>query len=75
MSSFMSLANTINECLHAYGIHSVTLQPELHPADAPKLGSTSDGSEEGELRRRAMANTACKIGCDASQCEEETCCD
>ncbi|KAK4671161.1 hypothetical protein QC764_602810 [Podospora pseudoanserina] len=29
MAKFMDRAKTISECLHAYGIHSVTLQPEL----------------------------------------------
>ncbi|RYN16667.1 hypothetical protein AA0119_g13176 [Alternaria tenuissima] len=29
ISSFMDKAKTIGECLHAYNIHSVTLQPEL----------------------------------------------
>ncbi|KAK7948737.1 uncharacterized protein PG986_009623 [Apiospora aurea] len=29
VDSFMGLAKTVSECLHAYGIHSVTLQPEL----------------------------------------------
>ncbi|KAL7627281.1 hypothetical protein AAE478_001470 [Parahypoxylon ruwenzoriense] len=29
MSDFMSRARTVGECLHAYGIHSATLQPEL----------------------------------------------
>lgn len=28
MSSFLEKARTVNECLHAYGIHSATLQPE-----------------------------------------------
>lgn len=26
---FVRLVNTANECLHAYGIHSTTLQPEM----------------------------------------------
>ncbi|OKO95528.1 Cobalt uptake protein COT1 [Penicillium subrubescens] len=30
ISDFDSLAKTIRECFHAYGIHSVTLQPEIH---------------------------------------------
>ncbi|KAK4179207.1 putative inorganic ion transporter [Triangularia setosa] len=29
MAKFMDKAKTISECLHAYGIHSATLQPEL----------------------------------------------
>lgn len=29
LAHFMEQARQINECLHAYGIHSATLQPEL----------------------------------------------
>lgn len=29
VEDFMKTARVINECFHAYGIHSVTLQPEL----------------------------------------------
>ena len=29
VTDFMERARTISECLHAYGIHSATLQPEL----------------------------------------------
>ncbi|KAI1142010.1 cation efflux protein [Hypoxylon sp. FL0543] len=29
MADFMDRARTVGECLHAYGIHSATLQPEL----------------------------------------------
>ena len=30
LNDFMGLAQTVNECLHAYGIHSSTLQPETN---------------------------------------------
>jgi zinc transporter 1 len=33
VENFMKTARVINECFHAYGIHSVTLQPELLEAD------------------------------------------
>ncbi|KAK3688514.1 cation efflux family protein [Podospora appendiculata] len=31
VANFMEKARTVRECLHAYGIHSATLQPELLP--------------------------------------------
>ena len=31
LSDFQKLAKTVTECFHAYGIHGVTLQPELAP--------------------------------------------
>lgn len=68
----MSLAETINECFHAYGVHSVTLQPEVIP---PNLTFASEGSagptETGAgLRERRVAADTCAIGCVAKSCEE-----
>ncbi|KAK7748540.1 hypothetical protein SLS53_000560 [Cytospora paraplurivora] len=34
LSSFIEKARTVNECLHAYGIHSATLQPETVRSEA-----------------------------------------
>lgn len=46
MTSFMDKAHTVIECLHAYGIHSATLQPELSmscqttpPSEAVTVGT------------------------------------
>ena len=61
---FQQQAKTINECLHAYGVHSVTLQPE--PAGEDILWTTTNG-----LRRRDTA--MCQMSCGSS-CEELTCC-
>ncbi|KAI1189983.1 cation efflux protein [Nemania serpens] len=47
MADFMGQAKTVTECLHAYGIHSATLQPELaSPAvvHAEHFSITGDGS-------------------------------
>jgi zinc transporter 1 len=39
VSNFLKTAKTINECFHAYGIHSATLQPEvLSEADKTLTG-------------------------------------
>ncbi|KAK4199688.1 putative inorganic ion transporter [Triangularia verruculosa] len=38
MAKFMAKAKTISECLHAYGIHSATLQPELIRASLTPTG-------------------------------------
>ncbi|KAM7202874.1 Cation efflux protein [Rhypophila sp. PSN 637] len=38
---FMDQATTIRECLHAYEIHSVTLQPEFVGGSSPSSGSSS----------------------------------
>lgn len=39
VAAFMATAQTVRECLHAYGIHSATLQPEL------LLSSRREGEE------------------------------
>ncbi|GES58037.1 metal ion resistance protein/transporter [Aspergillus terreus] len=47
---FHKLAKTVNECFHAYGIHSVTLQPESRTGVKKATSVTrvvSQGSEEG----------------------------
>lgn len=46
-SEFPQIARTINECLHAYGIDSATLQP-LTPATAYFATNKSQGSQELE---------------------------
>lgn len=44
----MQKAQTVAECLHAYGIHSATLQPELVvPPPASQLAA-SGGEEQGK---------------------------
>jgi len=49
LGKFMEKAQVFSECLHAYGIHSATLQPEL-------VASGGDGREcEGEKNGGAMA--------------------
>jgi len=83
LSDFMIQAKHINECLHAYGIHSSTLQPELvsgtSPPSAPiRISAVGNGEE---TRRRASRSTSsvngfnsnCRINCGTS-CEELTCC-
>ncbi|CEJ55343.1 hypothetical protein PMG11_01607 [Penicillium brasilianum] len=61
VSTFLKTAKTINECFHAYGIHSATLQPEiLCEVDETSLTSGEKGRQ-------------CQIVCGAL-CEALTCC-
>lgn len=62
LESFQQQAKTINECLHAYGVHSATIQPELRGAD----GSSSND----DVRQ---VDVTCQMNCGPS-CEELTCC-
>ncbi|EOD46997.1 putative cation diffusion facilitator 1 protein [Neofusicoccum parvum UCRNP2] len=66
LSTFMQKAQTVSECLHAYGIHSATLQPELAAPSA--ASSTSElasngpvaGGGEG-LRHRTQSLASCRL--------------
>jgi len=70
LASFMDQARLITECLHAYGIHSATLQPEL--VSSAGTGASGDVAESSGLRLRAT-NSACRITCGTA-CETLTCC-
>ncbi|KAJ0118050.1 cation diffusion facilitator family metal ion [Diaporthe amygdali] len=87
MSNFIEKARTVNECLHAYGIHSSTLQPETAeesteaPQDATSTavttvaassGSVSDGVGSA-LRRRRLDPAACQMIC-SNLCHNLMCC-
>lgn len=48
MDSFLEKARTVSECLHAYGIHSATLQPEI------ALGQRQGGGEEAKSQSQAQ---------------------
>lgn len=67
----MGLAQTVNECLHAYGIHSSTLQPETTESilDLPNAGVGTG------LSKSQGVTQVCMLGCRATQCESPTCCD
>ncbi|KAK5212211.1 hypothetical protein LTR41_002453 [Exophiala xenobiotica] len=77
MIDFMELANTINHCFHAYGIHSATLQPET--VSATIGGRIAPGLQLEEapsvVRRRVVSEPACQIGCRTTSCENLACCD
>ncbi|KAF2438442.1 cation efflux protein [Karstenula rhodostoma CBS 690.94] len=61
---FIGLAKIISECLHAYGIHSATLQPEL--ADGSELGAEGETHEPEGVGK-------CTITC-GTLCEPLKCC-
>lgn len=81
MTDFEGLAQTIRECFHAYGIHSITLQPEPYIRHENKDSVTAEStgvevSQQGEAKKRQTLESAlntCKSGC-GSFCLEFTCC-
>ncbi|KAI0915144.1 cation efflux protein [Ustulina deusta] len=55
MTDFMDQAKTVKECLHAYGIHSATLQPELARSIATPTQNTSNISRGSSIRSENTA--------------------
>ncbi|RDL40715.1 putative cation diffusion facilitator family metal ion transporter [Venustampulla echinocandica] len=68
LANFVAQAKMINECLHAYGIHSTTLQPELNPgppttADLPPTSSDGEnGTNTGLGNKATGSDTVQDIG-------------
>lgn len=75
ITSFMEKAKIISECLHAYGIHSSTLQPELS-SSAGRFGGTGDVLEEVATTATSIVRSSmekCGVPCGLL-CEELKCC-
>jgi len=70
VSDFMNQAKLMGECLHAYGIHSATLQPEYATSESV---DGSEGGDSSTVRQRSSEKTACQITC-GELCEDLTCC-
>jgi len=62
LERFHGQAKTINECLHEYGVHSVTIQPELCKR---RVSQVVPGNQPPTL--------PCSMSC-GSVCEKMTCC-
>ena len=62
-AEYMELATEVRKCLHAYGIHSSTIQPEFVSADA----------DEAVVEDRSTGG-ACLIGCTNASCANGQCC-
>lgn len=69
LPEFLKVARTINECFHAYGIHSATLQPET-PAYISIEGD-HESKETQSFHKRPLEK--CQVVC-SPVCEELTCC-
>lgn len=55
VSNFMEKARTVSECLHAYGIHSATLQPETAAGAAAAMASASASPSAADAAAAAAA--------------------
>ncbi|KAL7821915.1 cation efflux protein [Trichoderma gracile] len=68
---YMQLAKRARRCLHAYGIHSATIQPEFcldnkHQHDGDAAALALDGASDEQLR-------PCLLEC-VDDCQAEGCC-
>lgn len=72
VANFMDKAKTVSECLHAYGIHSATIQPEVGVPSEPVTAAASTTSSL--RRRRVETSTACQMLCGKGLCENLMCC-
>jgi zinc transporter 1 len=84
LEKFAEQVKTMNECFHAYGVHSATIQPELNlrrrrqAGVEPSTDSTvvGDGSKHEEVEDVASVRpptSECQTSC-GSQCEKMSCC-
>ncbi|PHH77075.1 hypothetical protein CDD82_3677 [Ophiocordyceps australis] len=71
VSHFADKAKTIMECLHAYGVHSATLQPETRRRIAPT--TSSDRETSSMLTAASSQRISCQLAC-GGPCEELQCC-
>jgi zinc transporter 1 len=83
--SYMELVKEVQRCLHAYGIHSSTIQPEFvtgcdiedqYGSSATQPGSRDDGSSTRQPSRATSLRdepTACLLEC-GDECPGGKCC-
>ncbi|RYP44232.1 hypothetical protein DL768_009296 [Monosporascus sp. mg162] len=83
VADFMERARTISECLHAYDIHSATLQPELAAADLESSVILSDNASSSAASTGGSSSTVpigrqrvevCRMPCSGALCEGLTYC-
>lgn len=77
---YMRLARQVRRCLHAYGIHSSTIQPEFAPeSDVEDNGQASSSRAEELVPSRAASvregdPQACLLECDENCARGGQCC-
>ncbi|KAL2838357.1 cation efflux protein [Aspergillus pseudoustus] len=72
VSEFSKLVAAVQECFHAYGIHSATVQPEV----AGPLNSITSGQTQGVINGSLVQEKdydRCRLKCSAV-CKELACC-
>ncbi|KAL1879235.1 Zinc resistance conferring protein [Diaporthe australafricana] len=77
---YMTLAKRVRKCLHAYGIHSATIQPEFcldeshdHAEEAEQQLRQLAGSGDGPAELRRCVGGSCLLEC-VDDCVGQGCC-
>jgi zinc transporter 1 len=70
---YMQVAKAIRKCLHAYGIHSATIQPEFCTDVDHDHVDAAASPGEGAASPRAMDADDCLLGC-VDNCLAKGCC-
>lgn len=70
---YMKLAKNVRTCLHAFGIHSVTIQPEyLAPGQVRVINAGREDEGYGTVRNSGRTSPSCLMdcteGCVAGKC-------
>ena len=86
-AGYMALAKKIQGCLHGFGIHSSTIQPEFLPrhlksgldgtADQPTDNKTGSKSQSGQASKSGSLRSGgreCLLDCEVGCGENEQCC-
>lgn len=72
---YHSIAKAIRTCLHAYGIHNSTIQPEFTDS-APGDVAVMDDDEDTPLLRNSQTTKGCLFECiGGGECMDNRCCD
>ncbi|KAH9908431.1 cation efflux protein [Xylariomycetidae sp. FL2044] len=78
MSAFMDQARTVRDCLHAYGIHSATVQPELTSigrggsSSRPTIGGGEGGSAHSGGADSITTVGGTGVGVEARQQQQQS---
>lgn len=75
LTAFMALSRKIQSCLHYWGIHAVTIQPEFAGVAVASDDSNNEMSAITSPRRAGPNAEAsgCRMRCPSQLCEEACC--
>lgn len=72
-AKYMQLAKRARKCLHGYGIHSATIQPEFCLDPQQLQGEASELTLDGATDMASSTDAACLLEC-IDDCRAEGCC-